>query len=122
MRFLVNMNLPPSLAKRLTDAGHQSRHVREAGLANADDSAIVESAGKTGETIITHDLDYGNILAFSGASAPSIIIFRTSSVTVDSLYSRISRELREIEEPLQRGAIVVIDDAAIRIRSLPISD
>ena len=40
-------------------------------MSRATDSEIVAEARRTGEVIITHDLDYGHLLAFSGEQAPS---------------------------------------------------
>ena len=76
MKFLLNMNLPRVLGKRLVAAGHLCRHVGDIGLGAASDVEIMVEAGRNHETILTHDLDYGHLLAFSGETAPSVIIFR----------------------------------------------
>lgn len=72
------------------------------------------------EVIITHDLDYGHLLALSGESAPSVMIFRLRNTHPDNLFAQMMRVWAEIEGPLQRGAIVVLEDAALRVRPLPI--
>jgi predicted nuclease of predicted toxin-antitoxin system len=41
MKFLLNMNIPPDLGRRLQDVGHRYRHVADVDLAEADDSVIV---------------------------------------------------------------------------------
>jgi len=40
------------------------------------DVEIMAEVGRNHETILTHDLDYGHLLAFSGETAPFVIIFR----------------------------------------------
>ena len=40
MRFLVDNQLPPSLARWLRDRGHDSEHVFESGLHLLDDRAL----------------------------------------------------------------------------------
>ncbi len=120
MRFLLNMNVPRKLGRRLTEEGHEYRHVGDIGLAQADDIVIMEEARRKKETIITHDLDYGDLLAFSGEEAPSVIIFRLRNTRFNSLYTRIVTVWPEIEKPLNNGAIVILEDAAFRIRELPI--
>lgn len=40
MRFLVDAQLPPALARYLTDAGHQAEHVYDIGMGAASDKAI----------------------------------------------------------------------------------
>jgi predicted nuclease of predicted toxin-antitoxin system len=71
MKFLLNMNMPRSLAKRLQDKGYLCRHAGDIGLSYAEDWEIIEEARRQGEIILTHDLDYGRLLAFTRQSSPS---------------------------------------------------
>lgn len=121
MRFLLNLNVPRELGSRLSAEGHECRHVGDIGMAQADDIEIVEEARHNREVIVTHDLDYSHLLAFSGEPAPSVIIFRVRNVHPAKLFDRISRAWPEIEGALSEGAIVVLEDAAHRIRTLPLS-
>ena len=89
-------------------------------MAAASDPAIIEEARESGETIVTHDLDYGHLPAFSGASSPSVIILRVRDTSLENLFRRIATALPEAEEALSAGAVVIIEDAALRIRRLPI--
>ncbi|MCS6937273.1 MAG: DUF5615 family PIN-like protein [Candidatus Bipolaricaulota bacterium] len=75
MKFLLNMNVPRALGQSLVSAGHEYRHVGDIGTAQASDVAIMEEAKANHEVIVTHDLDYGHLLAFSSAPSPSVIIF-----------------------------------------------
>ncbi|GAK50941.1 hypothetical protein U14_02183 [Candidatus Moduliflexus flocculans] len=120
MKFLLNMNVPPQLGRHLMQLGHHCRHVRELGMARAADYEIVAEARRQQETILTHDLDYGHLLAFSGEAWPSVIIFRVRQTNADYLLQRLLRVWAAIEQPLTEGAIVVLEDAALRIRKLPI--
>lgn len=121
MRFLLNMNLPRELGKRLKAEGHVCRHVADIGMAQASDLEIVEEARENEEIIVTHDLDYGHLLAFSGEPAPSVIIFRLRNTHSDNLFFRMMGAWAEIEKPLIKGAIVALEDASLRIRKLPIT-
>jgi len=96
------------------------RHARSIGLQRAEDQEIIATAKLAGEAIITHDLDYGHLLAFSGEATPSVIILRTRNTHVDALTCRLDECWSDIEEPLRQGAIVTVEDAAVRIRLLPI--
>lgn len=122
MKFLLNMNLPRELGKLLSTRGHTSRHVGDIGMARASDASIVTEAKTNQEIIVTHDLDYGNLLAFSGETSPSVIIFRMRNTHPTSLFNRMIMAWAEIEKPLRDGAIVVLEDATLRIRMLPIDD
>jgi len=120
MNFLLNMNIRRELIAPLQERGHICRHVGDIGMSRAKDFEIVAEAKKTGETILTHDLDYGNLLAFSGDNAPSVIILRLRDLRSDEILSRLDVVWSEIESPLRNGAIVSISDKSLRIRNLPI--
>lgn len=89
-------------------------------MSRASDEAILREARVHQEVIITHDLDYGHLLTLSGESAPSVMIFRLRNTHPDNLFAQMMRVRTEIEGPLQRGAMVVLEDAALRVRPLPI--
>jgi len=120
MKFLLNMNVPRKLGRRLTSEGHECRHVGDIGMAQVGDLVILKEARENKEIIITHDLDYGDLLAFSGETKPSVIIFRVRNTHADNLFKQIVEAWGEIERPLIEGAIVTFEDAALRIRKLPI--
>ena len=121
MRFLLNMNLPRDLGVRLAAQGHACRHVGAIGMAQASDVAIIEEARGNDEVIVTHDLDYGHLLAFSGQAAPSVIIIRMRNTHPNNLFARIVTALSETEQPLLDGAIVTLEDANLRVRTLPVA-
>jgi len=73
------------------------------------------------ETILTPDLDYGNLLAFSGEMAPSVIIFRLRNAHPDRLLRRLLTAWPEMEPSLKEGAIVVLEDTVLRVRPLPLT-
>jgi len=120
MNFLLNMNVHRDMAAPLKKRGHVCRHVGDIGMSRATDVEIVAEAKRTGETIITHDLDYGHLLAFSGEKAPSVIILRLRDLRPGEVVSRPDAVWKEIETPLTEGAIVSLSDKSLRIRTLPI--
>lgn len=114
------MNLSRELGRLLATHGHTWRHARDAGLAEAADSAIVEITKANGEVILTHDLDYGQLLAFSGDVRPSVVIFRRRNVLPSVLFGTLMKIWEEVEPALEAGALVLLEDASVRIRRLPI--
>jgi hypothetical protein len=69
-------------------------------------------------------MDFGDLLAASGASAPSVILLRRTSG--DPLLE-LSLILRSIQDPrvataLFEGCILAIEPGRVRIRALPIED
>lgn len=58
MNFLLNMNVHRDMTAPLKKRGHVCRHVGDIGMSRAKDVEIVAEAKRTGEVIMTHDLDY----------------------------------------------------------------
>jgi len=120
MNFLLNMNVHRDMTAPLKKRGHICRHVGDIGMARAKDTEIVAEAKRTGEVILTHDLDYGHLLAFSGEKAPSVIILRLRDLQTDEIMVRFDSVWNEIENHLIEGAIISLSDKSLRIRKLPI--
>lgn len=120
MLFLLNMNMARQLGRLLETQGHAWRHVADAGLQQAQDSLIVEAAKQSGEVILTHDLDYGTLLAFSGDVRPSVMIFRRRNVHPKALFEAMMDSWGDLAPALGAGALVILEDSTIRIRRLPI--
>jgi len=120
MKFLLDVHMPPILASSLEEEGHQYRLLAKIADPKSLDMEIIEIARLSGEVILTHDLDFGTLLAFSNASSPSVIIFRIPQINFSVLYQLIKENWVTVEDPLNKGAIVVFQANAIRIRELPI--
>ncbi|MBK7872019.1 MAG: DUF5615 family PIN-like protein [Saprospiraceae bacterium] len=100
--------------------GYQARHVVEVGLLNTDDLDILLFAENSGEVILTHDTDYGTLLALHQKERPSVILFRLEHLHKEILFDLLKNNLPTIQEDLEKGAIVVVEEVGIRIRKLPI--
>jgi predicted nuclease of predicted toxin-antitoxin system len=58
MRFLVDAQLPPALARFLENHGHEAKAAREVGLRSAEDPAIWAFADAGAWTVVTKDEDF----------------------------------------------------------------
>lgn len=67
MKFLADMGLARSTVAFLRAQGHDAVHLRDQGLQRLEDDKIVEKAREEGRVILTHDLDFGRIVAVSRA-------------------------------------------------------
>jgi predicted nuclease of predicted toxin-antitoxin system len=71
MRFLLDMGLARSTARYLRQRGYDAVHLRDCGLQRLPDEAIIAKAKAQRRIILTHDLDFGRIVALSRAACPA---------------------------------------------------
>ena len=122
MKFLVDNALSPALAVLLNDAGHDALHVRDVGLAKAEDKAIFDLAAADERVVVSADTDFGTLLAARTVSTPSVIQFRgPGSRRPDALAHTILTNLAQVRDSLEAGSIVTFEPTRVRIRSLPIT-
>lgn len=122
MRFLVDQCLPADFAARLTAAGHDAVHVRELGMQRAKDPEVLEAARRDDRVLVSADTDFGMILARTGAARPSLVVFRrTSGRRAGDQAALLVANLPEISDALDAGSVVVLEEARIRVRRLPIT-
>lgn len=91
MKFVVDMNLSPGWVKVLSAAGWEAMHWSETGMPRAIDATILDWARSRGYIVFTHDLDFGAILAATGAAGPSVIQVRADDVLPETLGDTVSR-------------------------------
>lgn len=122
MKFIVDSAVSPLLASELRRAGHDAVHTVECGLVSSADDIVLLRAMTEGRTVITSDTDFGELLAQSGASQPSVILFRRSSGKPSVEFALLALALKnsEVREAVLQGAVVVVDPRRVRIRKLPI--
>ncbi len=72
MKFLVDMNLSPRWVEFLHHSGFESVHWSTVGELAAPDIELMDYAAKQGYVVITHDLDFGAILAVTHGEKPSV--------------------------------------------------
>jgi predicted nuclease of predicted toxin-antitoxin system len=70
--------------------------------------------------VLTHDLDFGALLAVTGAIAPSVIQVRTQNPLPSHVGSLLVQALRQFETELNSGALIVVDESRHRARLLPL--
>jgi predicted nuclease of predicted toxin-antitoxin system len=105
VKFLVDAQLPPSLAEWLRATGGEAIHVEEAGLRDAVDSAIREYAVSQGYVLITKDKDF--VPAESPRPQFQVVWIRTGNVPNRVLIGRLEAGWPRILAHLEDGAPVV---------------
>ncbi|HUU11013.1 MAG TPA: DUF5615 family PIN-like protein [Phycisphaerae bacterium] len=121
MKILVDMNLSPQWCRRLAARGHECMHWSEVGEPTATDATVMDWAARNDHVVLTHDLDFGAILASTRAAAPSVIQVRTQDVLPAAMEGLLADVLRRYETELTAGALIIVDEANLRVRILPLS-
>src|ERR1017187_9562413 len=122
MKLLVDMNLSPDWVAVLKEAGWEAVHWSKVGNPRAADSEIMAWAKQHGYIVFTHDLDFGSLLALAQAEGPSVIQVRTQDVTPASIEKLVANALRQFQPQLEKGALIVLEEARSRVRILPLKD
>ena len=120
MKFLADMGVSQQVVAYLRGAGHSVIHLRDEKLERLSDELIVSKAIRESRIILTFDLDFGEILALASGAVIGVILFRLNNTRSSFIVKRLESMLRDVETPLEEGAIVVVEDARYRIRRLPI--
>lgn len=120
MKFLLDMGLARSTAEYLRSQGFNALHLREEGLQRLTDDLIIEKARQEERVILTHDLDFGRLIALSQSQLPSVITFRLSNMQPSHVNHYLNEVLTQFTKVLETGALVSVNEQGIRVRSLPI--
>jgi predicted nuclease of predicted toxin-antitoxin system len=62
MRFLADMGIAPRIVAWLRQQGHEAHHLLEQGLQRLPDPEIFDKAIREHSTVLTFDLDFGEIV------------------------------------------------------------
>lgn len=120
MRFLVDLALSPKTVSFLRNLGYEAIRVSEAGLPKAKDAEVMKYAIDNNMIVVTADLDFGEILAYTEHKKHSVIILRLKNPSPEHVNSILSLILPRTEKSLKEGSIVIVEEGRIRIRELPI--
>jgi predicted nuclease of predicted toxin-antitoxin system len=120
MKLLIDMNLPPEWVEALQSLGWHAVHWSTIGAPDATDRTIMDWARVHGYVVFTHDLDFGAVLAATGAIGPSVIQVRTQDVMPKHLGPVLTAILSQHQPVLEKGALIIVDEAKSRVRLLPL--
>lgn len=120
MKILADVNVSRRVVERLRERGFDATRVSDLLDPRVPDHDIIDLAREMQAVVVSHDQDMSTILALSGASYPSLVNLRVSRVEIESLTRLIEAVLNTVTTDLEAGAIVTVDDNAIRVHRLPI--
>lgn len=106
MRFLIDAQLPPALARWIEHQGYDAQHVFDIGLDSASDAVIWERAAAKKDVIVTKDEDFvqrrGMVLV-----GPPVVWLRIGNTSRGYLLTWIAPLFPKILAALQRGETLI---------------
>jgi predicted nuclease of predicted toxin-antitoxin system len=105
LRFLVDAQLPPALARRIQALGHSAEHVVDCGLATAADDAIRSYAASAGAVIITKDEDF--VVRRVLQEGPAVVWIRIGNTRKAELLNRVEADFMAVVTALEQGETLV---------------
>lgn len=118
LHFLIDENLPRSLAPHLRAAGLSASDVREEGLRGHPDIEILERAISRSFVLVTGDLGFGSLVR-SRPGVPALVITRPpDDWPTSDVIDLLERVLSQLAQSGVSGFLVVVEPDRIRRRAL----
>ena len=106
IRFLVDAQLPPGLARRLAARGCTAEHVNRIGLGVGSDQEIWHYAVRTLSVLVSKDEDFA-VFAERDANGPQVVWIRLGNISNEALWQALNPRLDEIIQALEAGEKVI---------------
>jgi predicted nuclease of predicted toxin-antitoxin system len=120
---LLDNNLSWRLVALLAQHGMDAMHVRDFGLASASDEEVLAAALNHRRVLVSQDGDFPRMMAAAVSRSPSIVLLRAQADDRPEYQAMLLvAAVREHEEALARGCILVVEDHGVRVRHLPLGD
>jgi len=115
MRFLLDANLPRSLAARLEERGHEVVDIRDIAPPGIEDEEIFRIAQEQNRVIITQDLGFGDILRYPLGTHAGIVVIRLRNVRPKALVEIVSRAVEALPDDFA-GSLAIVEPGRVRLR------
>lgn len=102
MRFLVDAQLPPALARLLREHGHEAEHVTDIGPGDAPDQDLWRYALEHASVIITKDEDF-SLMSPQDGEAPAVVWVRVGNTRRAALLAWFGPLIDEIVRLVNDG-------------------
>ncbi len=120
-RYLVDENLPRSLAPALRKLGFEAQDVREIGLRGQPDVPIYRHAQREQAVLISADLGFSDETEFPLEDHWGIIVVRIpSEISAKQRVQEILAAVHNLEDDPLKGVLVVVSPGRVRTRRKPL--
>lgn len=123
MKYLVDQNLPTSIADRLTDVGRDAQHTEPAGMARTYDADVFDWCRANDAILLTADKKLTKYLADQRITSPTVVIFRDYYEDTVTLGNDLLANLDTIEATVTNQGHAVFSmgpNRPMRVQLLPI--
>ena len=115
------MGISYRVAQWLNSIGHDAIHLSDEGLHTLEDHLIIEKAANEDRIVLTADMDFGHILAFTKSSIVSVIQFRLYDLSPANLITKLNIVFDKHSEEISINPVIItIQETRMRIKKLPI--
>jgi predicted nuclease of predicted toxin-antitoxin system len=106
VNFLIDVNLPPRLARWLSSRGHDGKHLSDLDLLTATDTRIWDRGKSQGEIIVSKDNDFYDRSLIFGAP-PQVFHIAVGNCSNARLFELIQSQWNEIEIAFVSGSKLI---------------
>lgn len=106
VRFLVDAQLPPALARLISEHGHEAEHVTDIGPGDAPDRDLWRYALEHDAAIVTKDEDFANMVAVA-REAPAVVWVRVGNTRRAALLAWFEPLINQIAEMVDDGTRMI---------------
>jgi predicted nuclease of predicted toxin-antitoxin system len=116
VKFKLDENLSPSLAKLFTAAGHDAHSIVAQNLSGQPDEIVIDVCSREQRALITFDLDFSNILAYPPQRYAGIAVLRLATQAHPAAVDAVERILALLPHEPLTGTLWIIEEGRVRIR------
>lgn len=118
-KFLIDEDLPKSLAQVLREENLNTIDVREVSLRGKSDDEIFSYAVSHKMTLISGDLGFSNVLRFLHGTHSGIILTRfPNEISTQTLNKSIVKALKKLDQKDIEGNLIIIEPGRLRLRHI----
>jgi predicted nuclease of predicted toxin-antitoxin system len=118
MHFLIDADLPRSLAETIRKRGHEATDVRDIGLRSAKDPIIARYAREHRLCLITGDYDFANIRNYPPEQYAGLVVLFLPRTATAAYINQLADQFLASEDLLIQlpGQLAIVEPGRVRLR------
>ncbi len=116
IRLEINENVHPEVAALLRNHGHDVLTVWDQSMRGASDMELVRTCRVESRALVTLDLDFADVRAYSPKEHAGIVVLRPKSQSRDDVLDAVGRLVPLLRTPGLAGQLWIVDGHQVRMR------